>query len=233
MGLRHDADASVHDLPALQIGEIVLRTGRYDAMKHWYREVLRVEPYYERTGADGTTPSQAGEQAWATQVRLCFFRLVLVHPYQQVVALFDVPGVDDSHAQSAGLHHMQFRDPAPAVLARRFLALRAAGIVPFRAMDHGPTTSLYYRDPDRNVVELAAPNHARVEDLLHSLDADEFRINPSGKPLDVERFIEQSAVVASAGARLEAVHGAGISDHNPPRKRRDISLPRKRRSSVC
>lgn len=187
-------DHTSDKLPPPRIGEVVLRTGRYAGMKDWYRTILRVEPYFERIEVNSASAPGSGGQAWAAQVRLCFFRLVLDHPHQQVVAIFDVPGVGDASSASAGLHHVQLRDPCGEVLAHRYSTLKAAGIEPFRAMDHGPNTSLYYHDPDGNTVELAAPNYVEVAAYLNSLASEAFKANPSGLPLDLAGFAERFPV---------------------------------------
>ena len=176
--------------PRLRIGEVVLRTGRYDAMRAWYRLVLELEPYYENlpTGKDESDGTRA---EWATRVRLAFFRLALDHPYQQVIALFDVPGTGDVDPTAAGLHHVQLREPSPQTLATDYRRLKAQGVLPFRTADHGPSTSFYYRDPDANVVELSAPNHATIEAYLESLDSPEFRRNPSGIAIDPEALLAE------------------------------------------
>ena len=87
------------------------------------------------------------------------------------------------------LHHLQLGDESPRVIARRYLELKARGIVPFRAMDHGPTLSFYYRDPDENVVEIAAPNHEEVAQFLSALETPEFARNPSGCSVDPEAIV--------------------------------------------
>ena len=189
---------SDNEFPPLRIGEIVLRTGRYETMKHWYCTVLRVDPYFERNVAaarmrceashDGPRAEAPRGLAWAAEVRLCFFRLILDHPYQQVVAIFETPGATQPAANTAGLHHLQLRDPSREVLARRYRALSAVGIEPFRAMDHGPNSSLYYRDPDDNIVEIAVPNYSSVERYLQALASDEFKANPSGHRLDLAQL---------------------------------------------
>jgi len=180
--------------PHLRIGEVVLRTGRYDAMRAWYRLVLELDPYYENLPA-GRSESGPDQAAWATQVRLAFFRLSLNHPYQQVIALFDVPGTGTLHPTAAGLHHMQLREQSLQSLAADYRRLTTHGILPFRTVDHGPSMSFYYNDPDSNVVELAASNHASIDAYLRSLDSAEFRRNPSGSPVDAD------LVAAQIGAR--------------------------------
>jgi len=180
--------------PHLRIGEVVLRTGRYDEMRSWYRFLLDLDPYYENLPAGRNEPGP-DRAAWATQVRLAFFRLSLDHPYQQVIALFDVPGTGALDPTAAGLHHMQLREDSLQSLATDYRRLKANGIAPFRTVDHGPSMSFYYKDPDSNVVELAASNHATVDAYLASLDSAEFRRNPSGSPVDADR------VTGEGGAR--------------------------------
>lgn len=175
-------------LPKLRIGEIVLGTARYEEMKGWYRCVLDIDPYHEHVSPQGAGAA-ASAQAWASCVRFCFFRVVLDHPYQQVVALFEIPGLPPATPERTGLHHMQLRDESPAVMAQRLASLRDMGIVPFRARDHGPTTSFYFQDPDRNVVEIAAPNMADLDEYLAAARTEEFARNPSGRPVDLEQFI--------------------------------------------
>lgn len=176
-------------LPRLRIGEIVLGTARYDEMREWYRGVLDVAPYYEHVHEG--PPADASTSEWRGCRRLAFFRLVADHPYQQVLALFEVAGLQPATAATAGLHHLQLRDASPAVMARRLASLRDVGIVAFRARDHGPTTSFYFHDPDRNVVEVAAPNMADLGDYLAAARTPEFLGNPSGKPLGLQEFIDR------------------------------------------
>src|ERR1700754_5124293 len=127
--------------PHLRIGEVVLRTGRYDEMRAWYRLVLDLEPYYENlpNPPAGRNVSGPDQPAWATQVRLAFFRLSLDHPYQQVIALFDVPGTGALHPTAAGLHHMQLREQSLQSLATDYQRLKGLGVKPFRTVDHGPS----------------------------------------------------------------------------------------------
>jgi catechol-2,3-dioxygenase len=178
-------------LPALQLGEIVLRTGGYEAMKHWYRQVLQIDPHFEHVPADMRTAGvRTDDQRWASQLRLCFFRLIFQHPYQQVVALFEVPGTTAATTNTAGLHHLQLRDASRTTLALRYRLLHSLDIVPFRAMDHGPTSSLYYRDPDGNTVEIAVSNSPDPALFRTAEAAEEYRRNPSGQILDMARFLE-------------------------------------------
>ena len=45
-------------LPALRLGEIVLATGRYDAMTAWYWQLLGIEPSLEHAPQAGASPGE-------------------------------------------------------------------------------------------------------------------------------------------------------------------------------
>jgi catechol 2,3-dioxygenase-like lactoylglutathione lyase family enzyme len=193
-------------LPMLRLGEIVLRTQRFEEMKYWYERVLGVRPFYEHLPAPGTVGARlpSSERDWATQVRSCFFRLALEHPYQQVFALFANDAAEGAQGMRGNLHHLQLGDESPLVMARRYLELEAMGIVPFRAMDHGPTMSFYYYDPDGNVVEIAAPNHAEVAQFLSALEAVEFARNPTGIAVNPTAIVD--TLIGKTRGKTTSVH---------------------------
>jgi catechol-2,3-dioxygenase len=171
-------------LPALRLGEIVLATGRYDAMTAWYRQLLDIEPSLEHVVETAGPPGGP-----ARPTRMCFFRLHTDHPYQDVVAIFEMPGTRDAPSGDPGLHHMQLRNASLPDLRERYRRLRERGVVPYRSMDHGPSTSLYYRDPDQNAVEIAASNFATVEAFHACMMSDAYRRNPAGKVIDPESLL--------------------------------------------
>lgn len=184
----------------LRIAEIVLRTSRYDQMRAWYASVLEIDPYFEQSppvAAQDRAEDGSGEPSWASQSRLSFFRLLLDHPWIQVIALFDVPATGFADPAGPGLHHMQLRNASLLTMAARYRRLKMGGIEPFRTVDHGPSLSFYYHDPDRNVVEIAASNHASVEAYLTALASPQFKRNPSGHHVDAD------AVTALICARAE------------------------------
>ena len=171
-------------LPPMRLGEIVLATGRYDAMTAWYRQLLDIEPALEHAVETEALPG-----APVKPKRMCFFSLHMEHPYQDVVAIFEMPDRRGAPSGDPGLHHMQLRNASLPVLGERYRRLRDLGVLPYRAMDHGPSTSLYYRDPDHNAVEIAASNFSNMAEFQACLASDAYRRKPAGKVIDPQSML--------------------------------------------
>jgi hypothetical protein len=169
-------------LPTMRLGEIVLATGNYAVMKDWYRAMLDVDPSLEHALTD--EPATRSGNGLPKPTRMCFFRLHADHPYQDVIALFEIAGAGAVATGRSGLHHMQLRNASMSVLQERYRRLRATNTAPFQAMDHGSSTSLYYRDPDQNVVEISASNFATSVEVEACLASENYRRNPAGKVID-------------------------------------------------
>lgn len=178
--------------PPVQIGEIVLLTSQYDALRSWYVLVLGQSPYFERRAGVAASPKPS-ELPRASDSTLCFFRLHLDYPFVQVIAIFDVPGTRKAASGDPGLHHMQLRVANVHELGVLFLELKRSGVLPFRCVDHGPGTSFYYRDPDGNVVELCATNFEQVQEYLDCLASAAFQSNPSGQAVDPDEIAARAA----------------------------------------
>lgn len=176
-------------LPIMRLGEIVLATGHYEVMKAWYRVMLDMESSLEHTPTD-MSAARSGK-GLHKPTRMCFFRLHADHPYQEMIALFEMPRAGADATGHSGLHHMQLRNASMPVLQERYRRLLAAGITPFQAMDHGSSTSLYYRDPDQNVVEISVSNFATNEEVEACLASEEYKRNPAGKVIDPAEWAGQ------------------------------------------
>ncbi len=74
-------------------------------------------------------------------------------------------------------------------LLSTYRRLKADGIVPYWCINHGPTTSMYYRDPESNQIELQIDNYEKVEDLNAWMRGTAFSENPLGVEFDPERLI--------------------------------------------
>jgi catechol-2,3-dioxygenase len=74
------------------------------------------------------------------------------------------PGAKDAGALSR-LNHFAFEYPTLAELFEAYGRLAGSSILPTVSLNHGPTMSIYYQDPDRNVVELFYDNRYTDEQI--------------------------------------------------------------------
>jgi hypothetical protein len=114
------------------------------------------------------------------------------------VAIVDTPRAKPRDPDAEGLDHLSFTYSCLADLLSTYARLKEAGIQPFCPVNHGPTTSLYYHDPDRNRIELQIDNFAELAKgaaLLKDLE----NLNPIGVLVDPDEL----AVRLKAGATQE------------------------------
>ena len=81
------------------------------------------------------------------------------------IALFETPTEAESVPGAAGLDHVAYAFPDLGELLSTYKRLKSLEIVPYLSINHGPTTSLYYHDPDKNEVELGCDNFETREEL--------------------------------------------------------------------
>ena len=87
-------------------------------------------------------------------------------------------------ATTVGLAHTAYTFPSLKGLLAHYEDLTTAGIEPHVPVQHGPTTSIYYRDPDGNTVELQIDNFTTPREATEYFLGDEFRADPFGPSFD-------------------------------------------------
>ncbi|GAS99182.1 putative biphenyl-2,3-diol 1,2-dioxygenase [Mycolicibacterium canariasense] len=174
------------------LSEVVLRTPHYERLCRFYTEVLRQPPTLDMTPASGvgTTDPDA-------PTRIAFFQLPGGFPYTQRIAVFECADVGGAQRSSVGLHHLQVRYPDLERLYEQYLHLKALGVLPAEAANHGVATSLYYRDPDGNKVELSGMNFATEEEMRAFMQSAEFQRNPDGYQIDPEEYFAPGGEAAA------------------------------------
>lgn len=110
------------------------------------------------------------------------------------IAIIEVPGLGDPAPTAAAIDHVAFSYKSIGDLLHTYARLKALAIEPFAKLDHGPTTSLYYRDPDGNQVELQVDNFSTRERAHAYFTSQAFLDNPIGVEFDPDALL----------ARLEA-----------------------------
>lgn len=146
----------------LKISQTILKTSQMNAMKAWYRTVFGGGPFFERTPDPGTKPLHLGGQTRASDLKICFFRLLTDYPYVRTIGIFAEPGVASEAAKNASaLHHMQLMCGSVQELVEKYEELDGHGVKPHRRANHGPMTSFYHCEPDWNNVEITTRNTRR------------------------------------------------------------------------
>ena len=142
-----------------RVGHIVLRVSDVEAGMAFYRDKLGMEVTAYR-------PGQGVFLSFGTQ--------------HHDIALFQDDGRGSSGA--LGLAHLAMRHPGDdSDLRGVYDALKAQGVEIDHVTDHGMTHSVYFKDPDGNMLEIYTDVYAAAEGM------DVMRNKPNTRvPLDIE-----------------------------------------------
>lgn len=183
-----------------KLAHVVFKTPRLDEMASWYTMLL-----------DGLVVFK--------DKRVCF---VTYDEEHHRVALIKIPrplripgAVWKLHRKFWGFDHVAFTFDQFDTLLATYRRLADSGIFPVWCINHGPTTSIYYEDPDGNRVELQVDNFESNQDLMNWLAGGEFEKNPIGVEFDpntLERLVNAGTPKAQLTPR-----GSAPPDGRKPR----------------
>jgi catechol-2,3-dioxygenase len=154
-------------LAPLKLEHAVLRTTRLQPMVDWYVTVLQAEVAFSNS----------------------FIAFLWYDEQNHRIAIVGRPGTVERTPNSAGLDHLAFTYADMNELVTTYERLKAVGITPVRATNHGSSTSMYYSDPDGNQVELKIDNFDTVEEQHAWMRTKEFADNPVGVHFDPEDLV--------------------------------------------
>ena len=141
------------------LAHVVLQTSQLAKMRDWYNTVLDAHTVHEGQG-------------------LCFLTFDDEH---HRVALIEPPvALEKKNPAAAGMHHSAYTFDHLDSLLARYTELKEQGITPAAPVQHGVTTSLYYRDPDGNFVELQVDNFATPDEATAYMEGEEYEQDPVG-----------------------------------------------------
>ena len=107
------------------------------------------------------------------------------------MAIIALPGTLPPVPNSTGLLHFALTFPSLTDLTLAYLQRKAHGIEPYWCINHGPTTSIYYRDPDGNDVETQVENFDTLEEACEFMDGPLYKENPIGTDFVPEELIKR------------------------------------------
>jgi catechol 2,3-dioxygenase-like lactoylglutathione lyase family enzyme len=164
-GIRVLAPTSQRIAPE-KFAHVVLRTANYDEVIAWYATVLQARVAFRND----------------------FIAFLTYDDEHHRVAVLNAPESPPSDPTAAGVHHLAYTYAGLGELLSTYRRLKAGGIEPARCINHGPTTSMYYRDPDGLRVELQIDNFTMDEANAY-LTGPDFAENPIGVIFDPEQLI--------------------------------------------
>ena len=149
-----------------KLAHIVRRTARFEEMIAWYETVLAARVVH---GDD----------------MLAFLTYDDEH---HRIAIARIPGIEDGPQMAAGTDHVAFTHADLGDLLNTWARLKGEGIQPYWCLNHGPTTSMYYKDPDGNKVELQIDNFD-TDETNRWMGSGEFAQNPIGIIFEPEELL--------------------------------------------
>jgi catechol 2,3-dioxygenase-like lactoylglutathione lyase family enzyme len=143
----------------------VLKSAQRDKMVLWYQKVLGMTLVFENKMISFLTYDHEHH-------RLAI--VSLPRPAKLMIGLSRI------YRKLYGLDHIAFNFGSLRELLSKYRALKEQGIEPIWCINHGPTTSVYYEDPDGNRLEFQSDNFDRPEDLQAFAEGLDFVKNPIG-----------------------------------------------------
>lgn len=170
-----------------RLAHIVFRTNQMAAMREWYCTVLEAHLVF---GND----------------RIAFLTYDEEHHRVALVAT-ETFGAR-APAPAVGFYHAAFTYDRLEQLLETHARLLDTGIAPWRTINHGPTISFYYADPDGNDVELQVDRFADAADAQAWMMGEAFSRNPIGievDPDELRRRLAAAEPIASIMTRQDEV----------------------------
>ncbi len=152
-----------------KFAHVVYQTHRYDEMIAWYLDVFEAK-LQNKTD------------------RLAFITYDDEHHRMAFLNLGDVEGDAPQKADGVGVHHVAYTWESLRALMDVYRRLRGRGITPFFSVRHGPTLSMYYRDPDGNGMEFQI-DILSVKEANDFMESAAFHANPVGEEFDPDQLL--------------------------------------------
>jgi catechol-2,3-dioxygenase len=152
-----------------RLAHVVLRTQQFEPMLTWWANMLQADIAFKNT----------------------FIGFLAFDDEHHRVAIVQPPNVGTPAENMSGLDHIAFTYASLADLIATYERLQGTGILPYWTVNHGPTLSLYYRDPDGNQAELQIDRFATSDEATAFLMSKAFANHPIGHSVDFEELVRR------------------------------------------
>ena len=172
----------------LQLGHFGLRTRNLPAAIEWYAKALNAHVQFQN--------------------ELAAFMSFDEEHHRFV--LWDDGETCEKPEDARGVDHIGFGCGGPAELANQYGRLKGLGIMPTLCVNHHFTSSLYYRDPDGNEVEITCDNKPTKADCVAFMKTPEMA-SAMQPPLFGEEFDPEELLrLRNKGASKEDMARIGL-----------------------
>jgi len=149
-----------------KFAHVVFRTHQFPIMVEFYKTFLGARATYENE----------------------FLSFLTYDDEHHRIAIAAIPVSGPANRTLGGLEHIAFAFDTLSDLLLAYRQRKAKGISPIWSVNHGPTTSIYYQDPDGNQIETQVDNFDTVEEANEFMASKSFAENPIGVDFDPEEL---------------------------------------------
>lgn len=169
----------------IKLAHVVLKTSRFAEIVAWYKQALSAEAAFEND----------------------MIAFLTYDDEHHRLGIVNLAGLTAPDAKNSGLAHVAYTFADIGTLLSTYARVKKLGIAPARCIHHGPTVSIYYRDPDGNGVELQVDRYATKEATAAYFQTAEFKNNPIGVVFDPEALVQAYEAGAPESELLEMPKG--------------------------
>jgi catechol-2,3-dioxygenase len=184
-----------------------LTTANLKKMSEWYATVLGMAIVFQTSSPLGKNAPIQVSAAWVTN-----------DDANHRIGLIAMPQLtqDEQKSSHVRLQHTAYEYDSLDQLLDTYIRLRDKDIRPVLSADHGPTTSMYYADPDGNSVELFADYFGDWEESGNFMRMSaEFATVPMGRYFDPEKMVTVRAGGATVGDIHRRAYAGELSPDQP------------------
>jgi catechol-2,3-dioxygenase len=150
-----------------KLAHVVWKTAQLDVMRDWYLTVLEAKVAFDNG----------------------FIAFITYDDEHHRVAFVNTGATQRPTDGHSGINHVAFTYASLPDLLDTYERLRDGDIEPFWCINHGPTISMYYRDPDGNHIELQIDVFASDAELQAWFASGAFGDNPIGVNFDPDDLL--------------------------------------------
>lgn len=159
--------AAVRALVPFKMAHFVLRCTRYEEVVDWHLKVFNAQVVHQND----------------------FLTFITFDDEHHRAAFVKIDGLQPRPAHCVGMDHIAYSFHSIGELLTHYQRLKALEIRPVWAINHGPTTSLYYRDPEGTMLEFQVDNYLTHAEAAAYFKTADFERNPIGVEFDPDVMV--------------------------------------------